>query len=149
MDCVFVWDKGAGRDLSKRLTNIFHVFASAAHGGWIPVSASMSPFQPALLQLSRHASEAHDRRDYQDRDRSARCELCQQRDPGPRRAGQRAGWKGLLEDSLTATDSLRLHARLGIGQHRAVATRYDKREFTYQGIVDVASTRIWLPDPVP
>ena len=34
-------------------------------------------------------------------------------------------------------------------QFRAVATRYDKREFMYQGTVDVASIRIWLRDPVP
>ncbi len=34
-------------------------------------------------------------------------------------------------------------------QFRAVATRYDKREFMYQGAVDVASIRIWLRDPVP
>ena len=33
-------------------------------------------------------------------------------------------------------------------QFRAVATRYDKREFMYQGTVDVASIRIWLRDPV-
>lgn len=32
--------------------------------------------------------------------------------------------------------------------HRAVATRYDKREYVYQGTVDVASIRIWLRDPV-
>jgi transposase len=34
-------------------------------------------------------------------------------------------------------------------QFRAVATRYDKREFMYQGTFDVASIRIWLRDPVP
>ena len=34
-------------------------------------------------------------------------------------------------------------------QFRAVATRHDKREFMYQGAVDVASIRIWLRDPVP
>jgi transposase len=34
-------------------------------------------------------------------------------------------------------------------QLRAVATRYDKREYMYRGAVDVASIRIWLPDPVP
>ena len=34
-------------------------------------------------------------------------------------------------------------------QFRAVATRYDKREFMYQATVDVASIRIWLRDPVP
>jgi transposase len=34
-------------------------------------------------------------------------------------------------------------------QFPAVATRYDKREWIYQGTVDVASIRIWLKDPVP
>jgi transposase len=33
-------------------------------------------------------------------------------------------------------------------QFRAVAFRFDKREYTYQGTVDVASIRIWLRDPV-
>jgi transposase len=32
---------------------------------------------------------------------------------------------------------------------RAVATRYDKREFMYQRTIDLASIRIWLRDPVP
>jgi transposase len=32
---------------------------------------------------------------------------------------------------------------------RAVATRYDKREYMFQATVDVASIRIWLKDPVP
>ena len=32
--------------------------------------------------------------------------------------------------------------------HRAVATRYDKRDYTYRGTIDVASIRIWLRDPV-
>jgi transposase len=32
-------------------------------------------------------------------------------------------------------------------QHRAVATRYDKRDFTWRGTVDVASIRIWLRHP--
>jgi transposase len=34
-------------------------------------------------------------------------------------------------------------------QFRAVATRYDKREWIYQGTLDVASIRIWLKDPIP
>jgi len=33
-------------------------------------------------------------------------------------------------------------------QFRAVATRYDKRQWIYQGTVDVASIKIWLRDPV-
>src|SRR5258708_10358446 len=31
-------------------------------------------------------------------------------------------------------------------QRRAVATRYDKRDFVYRGTVDVAAIRIWLRD---
>jgi transposase len=33
-------------------------------------------------------------------------------------------------------------------QHRAIATRYDKRDFVWRGTVDVASIRIWLRNPV-
>jgi transposase len=33
-------------------------------------------------------------------------------------------------------------------QHRAVATRYDKRDFVWRGTIDVASIRIWVRDPV-
>jgi transposase len=32
-------------------------------------------------------------------------------------------------------------------QHRAVATRYDKRDFTFRVTVDVASIWIWLRHP--
>lgn len=34
-------------------------------------------------------------------------------------------------------------------QNRAVATRYDKRDFVWRGTVDVATIRIWLREPVP
>jgi len=34
-------------------------------------------------------------------------------------------------------------------QYRAVATRYDKRDFVWRGTVDVASIRSWLRHPVP
>lgn len=33
--------------------------------------------------------------------------------------------------------------------HRAVATRYDKRDYIYRGTITVASIWIWLRDPVP
>lgn len=33
-------------------------------------------------------------------------------------------------------------------EFRAVATRTDKRDYIYQGTVDVASLKIWLRDPV-
>src|SRR6478735_4526521 len=31
--------------------------------------------------------------------------------------------------------------------HRGVATRYDKRDYTFRGTIDLASIRIWLRDP--
>ena len=34
-------------------------------------------------------------------------------------------------------------------QHRAVATRYGKRDYVWRGTIDLASIRIWLRDPVP
>ena len=37
----------------------------------------------------------------------------------------------------------------GLRQNRAVATRFDKRDFVWRGTIDVASIRIWLRDPVP
>lgn len=33
--------------------------------------------------------------------------------------------------------------------YRAVATRYDKRDYIFRGTIDVASIRIWLRDPFP
>jgi transposase len=33
-------------------------------------------------------------------------------------------------------------------QHRAVATRFDKRDFVWRGTIDVASIRIWLRHPM-
>lgn len=30
---------------------------------------------------------------------------------------------------------------------RAVATRYDKRDFVYRGTIDIASIRLWLASP--
>ena len=33
--------------------------------------------------------------------------------------------------------------------YRAVATRYDKRDYMFRGTIDGASLRIWLRDPVP
>jgi transposase len=34
-------------------------------------------------------------------------------------------------------------------QYRAVATRYDKRDYMYAATVDVASIMIWLKEPAP
>jgi transposase len=53
----------------------------------------------------------------------------------------------LKRHDLTDAEWARLEPLLR--QHRAVATRYDKRDFVWRGTVDVASIRIWLRDPVP
>ena len=34
-------------------------------------------------------------------------------------------------------------------QHRAVATRFGKRDFVWRGTIDVASIRIWFRHPNP
>jgi transposase len=34
-------------------------------------------------------------------------------------------------------------------EFRAVATRFNKRDYVWRGTVDVAAIRIWLRDPVP
>jgi transposase len=33
--------------------------------------------------------------------------------------------------------------------HRAIATRYDKRDYIYRGTITIAAIHIWLRDPVP
>jgi Transposase DDE domain len=33
--------------------------------------------------------------------------------------------------------------------HRGVATRFDKRHYTFRGTIDLASIRLWLRDLVP
>ena len=85
-----------------------------------------------------------------------------QEPPGPGGAGPRHdGRPGVLVRGRAggrapALDSARYketqYRRAGFSklkQFRAVATRYDKRDYMYQATIDVASIRIWLRDPVP
>jgi transposase len=67
-----------------------------------------------------------------------------------RRARGRAGGRPPAFDKLFYKERNTVERCFGkLKQFRAVATRYDKREWIYQGTVDVASIRIWLRDPVP
>ena len=68
--------------------------------------------------------------------------------PGRRRRGARG--------RLPAFDAVSYRQRNAVERAvnklratRAVATRYDKRDYVYRGTIDVASIRIWLRDPVP
>jgi transposase len=65
-----------------------------------------------------------------------------------RRNRGRAGGRPPAFDAGRYTEPNTVERCFGkLKQFRAVATRYDKREITYQGAVDLASIRIWLQDP--
>jgi transposase len=66
-----------------------------------------------------------------------------------RRRGPRGGRPPSFDADLYKQRNTVERAINKLRQHRAVATRYDKRDFVYRGTVDVAAIRIWLRDPVP
>jgi len=66
-----------------------------------------------------------------------------------RRGRGRAGGRPPAFDAARCKERNTVERCFGkLKQFRAVATRYDKRDFMYQGTVGVASIRIWLRDPV-
>jgi transposase len=66
-----------------------------------------------------------------------------------RRRGQRGGRPPSFDPDLYKQRNTVERAINKLRQHRAAATRYDKRDFVYRGSVDIATIRIWLRDPVP
>jgi transposase len=66
-----------------------------------------------------------------------------------RRRGSRGGRPPAFDPAAYKQRNTVERAFGKLRQHRAVATRYDKRDFVWRGTVDVASIRIWLRDPVP
>ena len=66
-----------------------------------------------------------------------------------RRRGQHGGRPPSFDADLYKQRNTAERAINKLRQHRAVATRYGKRDFVYRGTVDVAAIRIWLRDPVP
>jgi transposase len=67
---------------------------------------------------------------------------------GRRRRGARGRLPGFDPDSYRQRNVVE-RAVNKLRNTRAVATRYDKRDFVYRGTIDVAAIRIWLRDPVP
>jgi transposase len=63
-----------------------------------------------------------------------------------RRRGQRGGRPPAFDAQAYKQRNTVERAFCRLRQHRAVATRYDKRDFVYRGTIDVAAIRIWLRD---
>ena len=66
-----------------------------------------------------------------------------------RRRGRRGGRPPAFDKDAYKQRNTVERAIGKLRQHRAVATRYDKRDYAWRGTIDVASIRIWLRDPVP
>jgi transposase len=65
-----------------------------------------------------------------------------------RRRGSRGGRPPAFDAAAYKQRNTAERAFGQLRQHRAVATRYDKRDYVWRGTVDVASIRIWLRHPV-
>jgi transposase len=65
---------------------------------------------------------------------------------GRRRRGRRGGRPPAFDPELYKQRNVVERAISKLRQHRAVATRYDKRDFVFRGTIDVAAIRIWLRD---
>jgi len=65
------------------------------------------------------------------------------------RKGSRGGRPPAFDKQIYKQRNVVERAINKLRHHRAVATRYDKRDFVWRGTIDVAAIRIWLRDPVP
>jgi len=66
-----------------------------------------------------------------------------------RARGRRGGRPPAFDTTAYRDRNVAERAINKLKQFRAVATRYDKRDFVWRGTVDVAAIRIWLRDPHP
>lgn len=65
------------------------------------------------------------------------------------RRGSKGGRRPQFDADIYTQRNCVERAITKLKQFRAVATRYDKRQYIFGGTIDVASIRIWLRDPVP
>ena len=66
-----------------------------------------------------------------------------------RARGRAGGWPPAFDPARYKQRNTVERCFAKLKQFRAVATRYDKRDYVYQATLDVASIRVWLRDPVP
>jgi transposase len=64
------------------------------------------------------------------------------------RRGSRGGRPSAFDAAAYKQRNIVERAFCQLRQYRAVATKYDKRDFVWRGTIDVASIRIWLRHPV-
>jgi transposase len=64
------------------------------------------------------------------------------------RRGSAGGRPAALDAAAYKQRNVAERAFCQLRQYRAVATRYDKRDYVWRGTIDVASIRIWLRHPV-
>jgi transposase len=74
-------------------------------------------------------------------------------EPGDQRAnrhrrGSRGGRPPAFDPSIYKKRNTVERAINKLKSFRAVATRYDKRDYVFRGTIDIASIKIWLRDPV-
>jgi len=63
------------------------------------------------------------------------------------RRGSKGGRPPAFDDTAYKQRNVAERAFCQLRQRRAVATRYDQRDFIWRGTIDVASIRIWLRHP--
>jgi transposase len=63
--------------------------------------------------------------------------------------GRRGGRPPVFDRAAYTLRNIAERAINRLKQCRAVATRYDKRDYIFRGTVDVAAIMIWLRDPSP
>jgi transposase len=102
--------------------------------------------RPDALLADKAYSNKAIRSHLRDRGIQAVIPLKADQQPGRRRRGSRGRLPGFDPETYRQRNVVERTVNK-LRATRAVATRYDKRDFIYRGTIDVAAIRIWLRDP--
>jgi len=102
--------------------------------------------RPDALLADKAYSNKAIRKHLRDRGTKAVIPLKADQQPGRRKRGTR-GRLPAFDSAVYRERNVVERAVNRLRGTRAVATRYDKRDFVYRGTIDVAAIRIWLRDP--